>query len=66
MTVAESAECKSSLVKPHLGRGLAKPENNVMICHSMIISTDWASFRRLQTQEPKTMTFDAMPYLCTD
>lgn len=26
---------------------LAKPENHVMICHSMIISTDWASFRIL-------------------
>ena len=26
---------------------LAKPENHVMICHSMIISTDWALIRIL-------------------
>ncbi len=47
MTVAESAECRSSVLKPHLGRGLAKPEHHVMICHSMIIFTDWASLRIL-------------------
>ncbi len=48
MTVAESAECRSSVLKPHLGQGLAKPENHVMIRHdSMIICTDWASSRIL-------------------
>lgn len=40
MTVVESAECRSSVLNPHLCRGLAKPENHVMICPFRILHAD--------------------------